>query len=127
MWQASKGTPGRSTGARERHGIVGFTSLSIGNLSGGEVGSFAFFVLLPDFLKASLFVVGTGSAHVSPTSDRSSQPDPAAGPEEGHQELTDAEQEAKSVWSISEKTTKHILELLCDESVSCQHGLASWG
>lgn len=53
----------------------------------------------------------------SPSEGRPSEENEAV-PEEECREGVGAEPESKKLWSISRKTVKHILELLCDESVS---------
>lgn len=47
-------------------------------------------------------------------------------PEEEYKEGVEPEPESKKRWSISRKTVKHILELLCDESVSWENE-ETWG
>ncbi|XP_063158041.1 dynein regulatory complex protein 1 [Candoia aspera] len=56
------------------------------------------------------------SQEVSSPSEGSPQEEKEAVPEEGCKEAVGVEPEVKTLWSISSKTIKHILELLCDES-----------
>ncbi|XP_062979855.1 dynein regulatory complex protein 1 [Elgaria multicarinata webbii] len=51
-----------------------------------------------------------------PMPEGSPQEEKEGSPEEGCQEAADADPETKALWTISAKTVKHILELMCDES-----------
>lgn len=57
----------------------------------------------------------------SPRGEMDANPEEEA-KEEASKEAGDLEQEFKSPWPLSTHTLKHILELLCDESVSLRRG-----